>query len=147
MSDSPFNELESRSRRNGIPQSRHGARSELIAVPRPLAEEASETSVSTAAVASPGQSAPTTKPPRLPGSVSVDELVKTTIHLGKSDDALLNLVSYTGKGATPKVEASRSAVVRLALRRLADTMTPEQIIKELRISAVPTGTAGRPRLK
>jgi hypothetical protein len=126
---SPFGELESRTgRRQGIPPSRTGARTDLVAVPpttpaeRPMA---------------PPKSAP----------VEFDELVKTTIHLGKADDALLNLVSFTGKQSTPKVDASRSAVVRLALRRLAEAMTPEEIVGELRRKAPKTGAPGRPRLK
>ncbi len=131
---SPFGELESRSaRRQGIPPSRTGARTDLVAL-------------------TPKTDAPVT--PSGPASQSVSRetpaevngLVKTTIHLGKTDDTLLNLVSYTGKQSTPKVDASRSAVVRLALRHLAQAMTPEQIVEELRLKSSPMNSVGRPRL-
>lgn len=127
---SPFGELESRgARRRGIPPSRTGARTDLVAFP-------------SAAAAAP-------KAPAAPAAArgQIDELVKTTIHLSKADDALLNLVSFTGKQSTPKVDASRSAVARLALRHLAEAMTPEEIVEELRRKAPPqAGSVGRPRL-
>lgn len=131
---SPFGELEGRSaRRQGIPPSRTGARTDLVALP-------------------PKTDAPVTPSESASQSVSretaaeVNSLVKTTIHLGKTDDTLLNLVSYTGKQSTPKVDASRSAVVRLALRHLAQAMTPEQIVEELRLKSSPMNSVGRPRL-
>lgn len=133
---SPFGELERRSaRRQGIPPSRTGARTDLVAFP-PAATAERLVTPPTASAAAPRSA-----------TVEVDELVKTTIHLGRADDALLNLVSFTGKQSTPKVDASRSAVARLALRRLAEAMTPEEIVEELRRKAPrETGLAGRPRL-
>jgi hypothetical protein len=85
---------------------------------------------------------------RAPASASViiDELVKTTIHFGSEEDRFLDEVNFAGKRARPKVDASRSAVARLALRRLAEQMTSDEIVDELRRRA-PTATAtGRKRL-
>lgn len=131
---SPFGELESRNaRRQGIPPSRTGARTDLVALP-PKAD----------ASATPPTPAP--QPVSRETTAEINDLVKTTIHLGKTDDTLLNLISYTGKQSTPKVDASRSAVVRLALRHLAKAMTPEQIIEELRPKSSSINSVGRPRL-
>lgn len=134
---SPFGELESRSaRRQGIPPSRTGARTDIVVFPPAAVDErpAAPPNAPTAVEAAP-QSA----------TVEVNDLVKTTIHLGKANDDLLNLVSFTGKQSTPKVDASRSAVVRLAIRHLAEAMTPEEIVEELRRTA-PADKIGRPRL-
>lgn len=138
---SPFDELARprSNRRQGIPASRHGARSDTIAVP-PAPEPEQPTKPLR------GSTAPATAPAPKAAPVEADELVKTTVHLGAQDDAWLNLVNFTGKQTKPRVDASRSAVVRLALRRLADSMTPQEAVEELRRSA-PKGTAGgRPRL-
>lgn len=133
---SPFGELEHRHpRRQGIPPSRTGARADLVATQTTTPED-------------PASSVPepiTALPPKS-ATVEVDPLVKTTIHLGRTDDALLNWVSFTGKQATPKVDVSRSAVVRLALRHLAEAMTPEQIVAEVSRTTPAPGAAGRPRL-
>ncbi len=135
---SQFGELENRNaRRQGIPPSRTGARTDLVVFPPGVADERPPASSKPPAAA---KAAPKST------TVEVNELVKTTIHLGKVTDDLLNLVSFTGKQATPKVDASRSAVVRLALRHLASAMTPEEIVEELRRTAPETDKAGRPRL-
>lgn len=131
---SPFGELENRNaRRQGIPPSRTGARTDLVALP-PKDD---------APVTPP---APASQPVSRAAATVVNDLMKTTIHLGKTDDTLLNLINYTGKQSTPKVDASRSAVVRLALRHLTQAMTPEQIVEELRLKSSQTNSVGRPRL-
>lgn len=134
---SPFGELERRHpRRQGIPPSRTGARTDLVAAQPSAAED-------------PGSSPSVPEPITAltpSATVEIDPLVKTTIHLGRTDDALLNMVSFTGKQASPKVEVSRSAVVRLALRRLAEAMTPEEIVEAVSHTAPAPGSPGRPRL-
>lgn len=96
----------------------------------------------------PAQSAPssTPAPSSTSETVDVEQLVKTTIHLNAADDRFLDEVSFVGRRAQPKVDASRSAVTRLALRRLAAHMTPDEIVDDLRRGISNSSGAGRKRL-
>ena len=58
--------------------------------------------------------------------------IKMSIYLEASDDVYLENIAHAGKTGTPKVAISRSAIVRLALERLANTMTTDEIVNELR---------------
>lgn len=141
MSDnsSPFAELNSR-RRGGIPPSRVGARSDQVIIPT--------TTVKTPDVVADTPAKPTTKPTKKASSDGAvpDELVKTTVHLGQAEDEFLNLVNFTGKQVRPKFDASRSAVVRLALRRLADELNPAEVVAALAERGPETARTGRRRL-
>lgn len=142
MSDnsSPFAEL-NRRRRGGIPPSRVGARSDQVTIP-------TTTVKSPDVVADTPAPKPATQPTKKASSdaAMLDELVKTTVHLGRAEDEFLNLVNFTGKQARPKFDASRSAVVRLALRRLADELNPAEIVAALAERGPETARTGRRRL-
>ena len=58
--------------------------------------------------------------------------IKMSIYLEASDDLYLEEIAHAGKTGRPKVAISRSAIVRLALERLANTMTTDEIVNELR---------------
>ena len=58
--------------------------------------------------------------------------IKMSIYLEASDDVYLENIAHAGKTGTPKVAISRSAIVRLALERLSNTMTTDEIVNELR---------------
>lgn len=57
----------------------------------------------------------------------VEPPVKLTLYLDQDIDRYLEDVRIQGLTSRPKVDVSRSAVVRLALRRLRAEMTPEQV--------------------
>ena len=77
----------------------------------------------------------------------VDELTRSSIYLDAAADAFLEQVRSAGRTGRPKVDASRSAVVRLALARLQAEMNARDIIDELRRRAdISAQTVGRKRL-
>ena len=67
-----------------------------------------------------------------------------TVYLEQDDDDFLETITHTGRTSQPKTAISRSAVVRLALERLHASMSPEQIVDELRPRGDASGT-GRKR--
>lgn len=81
-----------------------------------------------------------------PAPAAIEALVRATIHFGGSQDRFLNTVAHAGRMNRPKVDASRSAVTRLAIERLEQEMTAEQIISELASRASATTRPGRKRL-
>lgn len=130
----------SRSNRT-IPPSRHGARR------TPVSTEPAQESLPDASDASETTAPPTPIEPTPPAAVvEVEALVRTTIHLGAGEDSFLDEVRYAGRQSRPKIDASRSAVVRLALARLADEMSPTEVVAELKKrTPKTTSTGGRPR--
>ncbi|MEV8195012.1 hypothetical protein AB0P13_23300 [Rhodococcus pyridinivorans] len=70
-----------------------------------------------------------------------------TVYLTAENDDFLEDVKRAGRRSQPKIDANRAAVVRLALTRLADQMTPEQVAQELAARAGRRpGKIGRTRL-
>ncbi len=68
----------------------------------------------------------------------------TTVHLGDEQLDYLESARIAGLVSRPRVDVSKSAVVRLALRRLQQEMTPEQV-RDL-LASQPTGSGpGRKR--
>lgn len=122
--------------RANVPPSRVGASLKSVALPTleaPLTEHVA---------IGPAETEAAVKPASVVGS----GLVKTTMHIGEAEDAFLDSVHSTARLARPKVDASRSAVVRLAISRLAQQMTTDEIVAELRGSGAQTSPAGgRPR--
>ncbi len=74
-------------------------------------------------------------------------LTRATIYLDESAENLLAEVEILGRRCRPRVDVSRSAIARIALERLADQLTPEQILQLLqdRVVASPA-RVGRPRM-
>ena len=76
-----------------------------------------------------------------------DDLTRSSIYIDAAGDEFLETVRAAGRRSRPKVDASRSSVVRLALSKLAEDMSAEQVIAELRTHASSTTqTVGRKRL-
>lgn len=73
-------------------------------------------------------------------------LSPSTVSLDRRTEEVLEAVRTAGRFADPKVDANRSATIRLAVARLAEQMTPEQIADELRRRAPVSQTIGRKRL-
>lgn len=65
-------------------------------------------------------------------TVVMEPPVKMSIYLEVGDDLYLEEITHAGKTSRPRVAISRSAIVRLALQRLAATMTADEIVTELR---------------
>lgn len=128
------------SRSEAIPPPRHKPRSEAVSVDvdAPAFFES---------VVVPETQPPS--PPKHPASsraAASEHLVKTTMHLGPDEDAFLEDVRFAGRRATPKVDASRSAVARLAIARLAEQMSANEIVAELQRRARKTSGTGRKRM-
>ena len=73
------------------------------------------------------------------------ELAKASIYLDEHTDAYLETVRAAARTTTPRVDATRSAVVRLALNRLADQLTPGEVVAELQRNAEGHTGPGRKR--
>ena len=92
--------------------------------------------------------APATAPPppaaNAPAPTSTD-LTKVSIYLDEPTDTYLETVRAAARTARPRVDATRSAVVRLALTRLADHLSPTEVVAELQRNAATHTGPGRKR--
>lgn len=77
-----------------------------------------------------------------------DALISGTVYLSRDNDDFLEDVKAAGRRRRPRIDSNRSAVVRLALTRLSEQMTPEQTAQELALRAGKATNVGvgRPRL-
>lgn len=71
--------------------------------------------------------------------------IKMSIYLENSDDLYLENITHAGKTGRDRIAISRSAIVRLALQRLAATMSTDEIVNELRKSGSEHQGRGRKR--
>jgi hypothetical protein len=83
-------------------------------------------------------------PPPPPAAVGTD-LTKVSIYLDEPTDTYLETVRAAARTAKPRVDATRSAVVRLALNRLADQLGPAEVVAELGRNAAGHTGPGRKR--
>jgi hypothetical protein len=70
---------------------------------------------------------------------------KVTLYVDRETDEFMEAARIEGLTSRPKVDISRSAVVRLALRRLMDEMTPAEVKTLLEGQAVSNTGPGRQR--
>lgn len=85
--------------------------------------------------------------PIKPSSSGLGELYRSTIYFGSQEDDFLEEVRASARHLKPKVDATRSAVVRLAVKRLMADLTPAEVVNELRRQIPPGSTSpGRKRL-
>lgn len=119
--------------RRTLPPPRHQPRQTPVPMPNPAPP-------ATSAPASPP--APAQAPAAGTGGT---ELAKVSIYLDESTDTYLETVRAAGRTAKPRVDATRSAVVRLALNRLADQLSPAEVIAELQRNAAGHTGPGRKR--
>ncbi len=76
-----------------------------------------------------------------------DDLAKYSIYFDGTADEFLEATRVAGRRLKPKLAISRSSVVRLALERLSDAMSPDEVAAELsRNAAIARTSTGRPRL-
>ncbi|WP_156297916.1 hypothetical protein [Mycobacterium paragordonae] len=73
------------------------------------------------------------------------ELTKVSIYLDETTDTFLETIRTAARFAKPRVDATRSAVVRLALNRLAQQLHPSDLVAELQRKAATHTGPGRKR--
>jgi hypothetical protein len=78
-------------------------------------------------------------------SEALNELSKVSIYLDRRTDSYLESVRTQARAETPRVDTTRSAVVSLALNRLARELSPAEVVEELRSSAATDNRPGRKR--
>jgi len=91
----------------------------------------------------PAAASPLPRPAVTPAAVT--DLTKVSIYLDDQADTYLETVRGTARTARPRVDATRSAVVRLALNRLAEQLDPEAVVAELQRKAAGHSGPGRKR--
>ena len=123
--------------RRSVPPPRHQPRRTPVAMPEtaktPTREEASS---SATAPAPPQQRA---------GAAATGELAKVSVYLDETTDTYLETIRSAARSTRPRVDATRSAVVRLALNRLASQLSTQEVVAELRRSAASHSGPGRKR--
>lgn len=91
--------------------------------------------------------AATTKPPS--GPILAPEKTrapfKVTLYVDRDLDEFMEAARVEGLTSRPKVDVSRSAVVRLALRRLMEHMSPAEVKAHLEGQVVRSAGPGRKR--
>jgi hypothetical protein len=73
------------------------------------------------------------------------DLTKVSIYLDEPTDDFLETVRTAAGFAKPRIDATRSAVVRLALNRLAEQLHPAELLVELQRKAATHTGPGRKR--
>jgi hypothetical protein len=136
-------------RKRSIPPPRHPARPAVRSLPSHAPEDPPEPALDAptpdAVADSPSNSEPAPAPE--PTHEDLTELYRSTIYFGQAEDRFLEDVRTVARRAKPKVDATRSAVVRMAVRRMLADLTPGEVMDALRAQAPQnTGAPGRRRL-
>lgn len=71
--------------------------------------------------------------------------LRVTLYVDQESDAFMEAARIAGLVAKPKTDISRSAVVRLALRRLMSEMTADQVKEHLQHQVITSQGPGRKR--
>ncbi|CAN3132482.1 Centromere-binding protein ParB C-terminal domain-containing protein [Mycobacterium sp. smrl_JER01] len=152
---------------NEMPKPLHGPRATPVSIPAATegagesepssAPAATDTRTSSAAPAAEPAVTPSTKAKRPAVGKKSDkaeasqpagsssELYPTTAYLELEEDKYIRRALEAGRYGKPKV-TSASAVIRYAVRHLAEHMTPEQVVAAIREAAPETSNQGRIRL-
>lgn len=122
------------SSRRTLPPPRHQPRSTPVSMPTPGPEPAP-----------PPPPAAAPPAPTVAQSSGASDLSKVSIYLDEPTDTYLETVRVKARAAKPRVDATRSAVVRLALNRLADQLSAAEVVAELQRNAAAHTGPGRKR--
>jgi len=146
MSDTQPNGLAS------LAAQRERARRSMPAPRHPVTVEdhapANDIAASPPAPVEPASPAPATKPAQsrsAPSPADQGVTFKVTLYVDRDTDEFMEAARVEGLTSRPKVDVSRSAVVRLALRRLMDEMSPGEVKTLLAGQAVRSTGPGRKR--
>ncbi len=123
--------------RRTLPPPRHQPRSTPVQMPEPAAQHVEPPPAS--------QRVEPPSPPQAAVPPAGTDLTKASIYLDETTDAYLETVRTAARTVKPRVDATRSAVVRLALNRLAEQFTPAEVVAELQRSAAAHSGPGRKR--
>lgn len=135
---------EQRRRKQVAPPNRHGIPGSLVGARlTPVAVRAPEVRVESPSAAAQPVLAPDGPPSSEPAQLA-DSLAKYSIYIDAKNDEFLETVRTAGRRS--RVDASRSAVVRLALSLLGESFVPAEVANELARRAPKTATVGRKRL-
>ncbi|MDM2088223.1 hypothetical protein [Mycobacteroides abscessus] len=130
-----------------VPPPRHQPRQTPVdmpaATPAASATTAPASPAAPAAVAAPA--VPKSSRPAVTTAPATTELTKVSIYLDDPTDTYLETVRGAARTARPRVDATRSAVVRLALNRLAEQLDPASVVAELQRKAAGHSGPGRKR--
>lgn len=88
------------------------------------------------------------EPPAAPAGTTADELrpqERITVYVDQAHDEFMDDVRFAAARRRPRVDVSRSAVVRYALDRLMQQMTPEQLYDAIAAKPVEAQATGRKR--
>lgn len=129
---------------NANDQARRSARK--VAPPRHPRKDrpTSSTAPTVDVIAAPDQPsgvAPAAATVQPPEAVTEPSTVARSVQLDEASEDLLDQVRTAGR--RQRVDANRSATVRLALRRMREQLSPEQIAAELKKSQTDSKGAGR----
>jgi len=127
--------------RRSMPAPRHPV---TIEDPAP----ASDTTANPPATAAPASPVPAPEPTQrrsAPSPVDQGVTFKVTLYVDRDTDEFMEAARVEGLTSRPKVDVSRSAVVRLALRRLMDEMSPAEVKTLLAGQALRSTGPGRKR--
>lgn len=129
---------------------RERARRSMPAPRHPVTTEGrapvSETTSSAAAPEPAPGAAGEPEPPRAdPPPAELAAMSKVTLYVDRDTDEFMEATRVAGLTSRPKVDVSRSAVVRLALRRLMDEMSPAEVKALLAGQVVRSTGPGRKR--
>lgn len=123
------------SSRRTLPPPRHQPRSTPVSMPTTPGPEP----------APPPRPAAAPPAPTVAQSSVASDLSKVSIYLDEPTDTYLETVRVKARAAKPRVDATRSAVVRLALNRLADQLSAAEVVAELQRNAAAHTGPGRKR--
>lgn len=97
------------------------------------------------AAARPRLRPPKSSRPAVTAAPATTDLTKVSIYLDDPTDTYLETVRGAARTTRPRVDATRSAVVRLALNRLAEQLDPAAVVAELQRKAAGHSGPGRKR--
>lgn len=126
--------------RRTVPPPRHPPRQTPVPMPEPAPPIPPEAPTPEAIARDPNP-----MPASQPSTGGGSELAKVSIYLDEHTDAYLETVRAAARTTKPRVDATRSAVVRLALNRLADQLSPADVVAELQRNAAGHTGPGRKR--
>jgi len=73
------------------------------------------------------------------------ELRKVAVYLEEGQDAALDALHYAGASRRPRLDVSKSAVVRLAMERLLSELSYEEVVEVIAARPITGQTSGRKR--
>ncbi len=78
-------------------------------------------------------------------ATAAGELRKVAVYLDEDTDTALEAIRYAGTTRRPRLDVSKSAVVRLALERLLAELSHEQVVAAIAARPTDSQTTGRKR--